>query len=119
MFKKIENLPDGILGFETHGKITANDYETVLIPAFEEALKAGPVKLLFVMPDGFEGYEVGAAWDDAVFGIKHFFDFRKFALVTDSKAMATLVNAFSIMIPAEVKVFEMKDRSSAELWLAG
>lgn len=117
MFKQLTDLPKGILGFEAHGKITAADYETVLIPAMEKALKDGPVKLLFVMPEGFRGMEFGAMRDDAAFGLKHYFDFKKFAFVTDDQTMAALAHTFAFMIPAETRVFATGEREAAVNWL--
>lgn len=119
MFKLLTDLPPGIVGFESNGKITAADYETVLIPRLEEALKNGPVKLLFVMPEGFHGMEFGAMRDDAVFGIKHYFDFKKFAFVTDDGTMAALAHTFAFMIPAETRVFNLSARDEAVRWLQG
>ena len=35
MLEPISGLPDNALGFTTKGKVTSEDYETVLIPAVE------------------------------------------------------------------------------------
>ena len=118
MFVELENLPNGILGFEARGKFTAADYENVLIPATERALKNEPLKLVFIMPEGFHGMELGALRDDLAFGIKHHADIRKFAFVTDDHAMAALTRAFSFMIPAETRVFSLGEREAAISWLA-
>jgi hypothetical protein len=115
---QLNNMPDGVLGFEGQGKFTAADYETVLIPVIEKGLAEGRSKLLFVMPDGFKGMELGAMRDDLVFGVKHYFDFRKFAFVTDDPTLTTLTHAFSFMIPAEMRVFKLAERDAAVAWLA-
>ena len=117
MFTQLTDLPAGILGFEARGKFTAADYETVLMPTMEAAVKAGPVNLLFIMPDGFHGMEIGAMRDDLMFGLKHFRDFRKFAFVTDDEALAALTRNFAFMIPADTQVFALADRDRAVSWL--
>ncbi|HWU64546.1 MAG TPA: STAS/SEC14 domain-containing protein [Ensifer sp.] len=117
MFMQLTDLPPGVLGFEARGKFTAEDYETVLIPGMDEAVKNGPVRLLFVMPEGFQGMEFAAMRDDLMFGLKHFRDFTKFAFVTDDEAMATLTRSFAIMIPAETRVFSLAERDQAVSWL--
>ncbi len=117
MFTQLTDLPPSILGFEARGKFTAEDYETVLMPAMDAAVKDGPVNLLFVMPDGFQGMELGAMRDDLSFGLKHFRDFRKFAFVTDNEAMAALTRNFSVLIPAETQVFSLAKREEAVTWL--
>jgi hypothetical protein len=35
----IEDLPPGVVGVEAHGNVTAGDYERVLVPAVEAALR--------------------------------------------------------------------------------
>jgi hypothetical protein len=35
MIVEIPGLPDNVLGFAAKGTVTANDYETVLLPAVE------------------------------------------------------------------------------------
>lgn len=117
MFKQLTDLPADILGFEARGKFTAADYEAVLMPAMDAAVKNGPVNLLFVMPDGFHGMEMGAMRDDLMFGLKHFRDFKKFAFVTDDETMAALTRNFAFMIPAETRVFSVAERDQAVMWL--
>ena len=39
MIERIPDLPDHVLGFSAKGKVTAEDYEKVLIPAVEKELK--------------------------------------------------------------------------------
>ncbi|MCD2180116.1 STAS/SEC14 domain-containing protein [Rhizobium sp. C1] len=117
MFTLLTDLPSAVLGFEARGKFTAADYETVLMPAMDAAIKNGPVNLLFVLPEGFHGMELKALRDDLAFGLKHFHDFRKFAFVTDDEAMAALTRNFAFMIPAEMQVFAMAERDRAVSWL--
>ena len=48
MLKILTNLPDQVLAFSAEGKITADDYEQVLIPMVKEKLKKyGKVRLLY------------------------------------------------------------------------
>ena len=117
MFTQLTDPPAGILGVEARGKFTAADYEAVLMPAMEAAIQIGPVRLLFVMPEGFHGMEIGAMRDDLLFGLKHFRDFKKFAFVTDDEALAALTRNFAFMIPADTQVFALADRDRAVSWL--
>ena len=72
MIKIISDLPNNVLGFESSGTVTGEDYETVLIPAVEEKLKAFPkVRLLYHLGSEFTGYDMEAMWDDAKIGFKH------------------------------------------------
>lgn len=42
MMKAIDGMLDGVVGIEAHGKVTGRDYETVLIPTVERALRSHP-----------------------------------------------------------------------------
>ena len=87
----IEILPeshDDILGIKGTGKISADDYETVLIPALDKLIeKFDRAKFLYYLPEEFEGFELGAMWDDAKYGTKHSDKFDKIALVGGPKWM--------------------------------
>ena len=51
MLTLIADLPDGVVGVDAHGKVTADDYEKVLIPAVEAAKREwrDRVGLLYVL----------------------------------------------------------------------
>jgi len=84
MLEIIEGLPDNAVGFTAKGNVTAEDYETVLIPAVEEKLKKHEkVRLLYHLGEEFERFEAGAMWDDAKVGLGHITDWEKIAIVTD------------------------------------
>jgi hypothetical protein len=72
MVEKIPDLPENVLGFTASGTVTANDYETVIIPAVEAMfVRQGKVRFLYHLGEDFSGIEAAAAWDDAKFGLKH------------------------------------------------
>ncbi len=66
MINTIGGLPDNVVAFEAEGKVSASDYESILIPAVEAATK-GDDKARFLLMFGpdFDGYEAEAALDDA------------------------------------------------------
>ena len=50
MLTLIEDLPQDVVGVEAHGKVTAEDYERVLVPAVDAARAragGGGVRLLY------------------------------------------------------------------------
>jgi SpoIIAA-like len=117
---ELEDVPPGVIGFSLTGEVTAEDYEKVLIPTTEKALKAGhKLRLLVIAGPEFEGYEPGAMWDDAAFGFRHFFDFEKIAFITDNETYGTIVRTVGFLMPAMVRVFTVKDTEAAKAWLAG
>ncbi len=119
MFETITDLPDNVLGFKAGGEVTAQDYQSVLVPAIEEKLsKAERVSLLYVLIDGFKGYTVAAAWEDAKVGLKHLTRFDRVAVVTDADWIAKSVKAFGFVMPGEVRVFENENLQQAREWIS-
>ena len=70
MISQLEGLPTGVIGFEAGGKIAAEDYRDVILPALEQAAAAGDIRFLLVMRD-FDGMSGGAIWQDLKVGIEH------------------------------------------------
>lgn len=120
MLEAITDLPDGVVGFEAVGEVTADDYEKVLVPAFEAAHAAHEsVSLLYVLGGRFEGYAEGAAWQDAKFGMTHWSGWGRIAVVTDTDWVRHLLKAFGWMAPGEVRVFGVADLDDARTWVTG
>lgn len=118
MMELIKDLPDDVVGIAARGKITAEDYEHVVIPSIEKKLKEhDKIKLLFVMSH-FDGMELAALWEDATFGLKHWTDFSHLALVTDEEWTKNMTAFFAWMVPAEVRVFTVGEEEAARAWLA-
>jgi hypothetical protein len=119
MFKLIGSLPPDVLGVEATGKVTHEDYKMVLIPKVEAMIAKGPAKLLYVAGEGFEGYELEALWDDAAFGVKHWRDFSRVAVVADQTWLRAAVTAFKPFFPCEVRLFNLACLDEAAAWIAG
>lgn len=119
MIEQIHGLPENVLAFSAKGDVTAEDYESVLIPAMDAAHDAhGKVRLLFQMGPEFSGYEKAAMWDDAKVGMKHFTHFEKVAIVSEDKSIVRSVKAFGFMMPGEVELFSNDQMDAAKAWIA-
>ena len=117
MFKLIEDLPPGVLGIEATGKVTHEDYQNILIPRAEAMIAKGPVKLLYVAGKDFEGYELEALWDDSAFGVKHWHDFTRVAVVANQAWLRAAVTMFKPFLPCEVRLFNLGDLAAAKTWI--
>ena len=118
MLKLIEGLPPEVLGVEATGKVTHADYRDILIPAAEAKMSRGPVKMLYVAGPEFSGYELEALWDDAAFGLKHWRQFTRIAVVTESAWLRAAVTMFSPFFPSEIRLFTLPKLSAAKAWIA-
>ena len=118
MIQELSDLPEGVIGFEASGKIRAEDYRDVVLPALERAAATGEVRFVMVMRD-FDGMSGGAVWQDLKVGIEHLRAWKRIALVTDIAWMRDLTSLFGWMTPGEVKTFPLAQREAAIEWAAG
>lgn len=98
------------------GKLTKEDYAT-LVPDCENAIRRhGAIRILFRMTD-FHGWAWAAAWEDLKFDMKHHADIEKLAMVGENKwekMMAALCKPFT---KAEVRYFPSGQLDQAMDWL--
>jgi len=119
MIELIDGLPDGVVGFEAVGEVTAEDYRSVAIPAVEKALsRHKKISLIHVLGERFTGYSASGEWDDAKLGLLHPLSWRRIAVVTDLEHMRTVVRHGGWLIPGEVKLFSNEQRAEAEAWVS-
>ena len=118
MIRVLDGMPEGVLGFEASGKLTADDFTQVLAPALEAA-SAGPgkIRILLDFSGEFDGMEAGAVWHDLKMGVRNWTAWERIALVTDHKWMRDGLTMFSWAVPGEVRAFPTKDRDAAMPWL--
>ena len=115
----MNSLPNNVLGVSAKGKITGNDYETILIPAVEEKLKANKkLSLLYHLGNNFSGFELSAMIDDAKIGMKHLSAWEKIALVSDHDMINTFAKFFGYMMSCEVRVYKDIELEEAKKWIA-
>ncbi|MBU0514083.1 MAG: STAS/SEC14 domain-containing protein [Proteobacteria bacterium] len=117
----IELMPESAgdaLGFRAVGKLTDEDYKQVFIPRLDEALAAhGKLKVMLVLDDGFEGWDLHAMWDDARWGMKHKDDMSKVAVVGGAKWMEWASKVGGHLIKGEVKTFDLAQLDEAWAWV--
>ena len=117
MIKEIDNLPDGVVGFEVSGMVRAEEYRDVLLPALERASEHGDIRFLVVIPQ-FKGMTGGAVWEDLKVAFSHLRAWKKIALVTDIEWMSHLTSLFGWMTPGDTRVFGLEQRDAAIAWAA-
>ena len=117
MFRLLRDMPPDVLAVEAVGKVTHEDYRTILIPKAEAMMATGPIKMIFVIGKEFSGYDLEALWDDGAFGIKHWREFKRIAVVADQAWMRAAVSMFAPFFPAEVRLFNLSELSAAKDWI--
>src|SRR6516165_4934596 len=117
MIKELTDMPAGVIGFEASGKLRAEDYRDVVLPALERAAKSGEVRFLIVMSE-FDGMSGEALWQDLKVGIEHFRAWKRIALVTDIEWITHLTSLFGWLTPGEMRTFSLSERDQAVAWVA-
>ena len=118
MIEALKGFPTKVLAFACKGHVTKRDYETVLIPAVEEALKqAGKIRLYYQIDPDFSGIEPGAMWDDFKVGMEHVLRWERIAVVTDVEWIRYTIRALSFVIPGVAKIFSLAEAPQARDWI--
>ena len=116
MIEQLETGSPKIIGFKLSGKLHDEDYKT-LVPAVETSLAAEGKVGLFVQMEDFHGWDLHAAWDDIKFGVKHYSDFERIAMVGDRKWEEWMTKLCKPFTKATVKYFDVPEVDAAWEWL--
>lgn len=109
---------DDILEVHATAPVTDADYRDVLIPAIDEAIaRSDNVRLLMVLDARISDFTLGALWDDARLGLKHWRGFDRVAVATGSQGLARAIRAIAVFLPCPVAIFGPDERDAARRWL--
>ncbi|SBO44729.1 STAS/SEC14 domain-containing protein [Cyanobium sp. NIES-981] len=118
MIETIQGLPAGTVGFRLHGQVRGDDYDQVLVPAMESAIaEHDRIKALLCFDADFEGYDLAAAWDDTLLGLRHWQGFERIAVVSDVGWLRTAIRAIGALMPCPVRLFASAEEEEARRWL--
>ena len=117
MIEIMSETEGNILVIKATGKLTAGDYEEVFIPKINQLIQDyKKVKVVVFLAENFSGWELGAAWDDAMFGIQHRNDFEKLAIVGGSKWVKWATKVGSHFMDGQVAIYDIPDFQNAVAW---
>lgn len=119
MIEIIKDLPPHVTGFRAMGKVTKDDYEKVVIPAVDNLVKkSGKINFLLLLDTDVSNFSMGAWFDDALIGLKHFTRWHRIAIVSNQDTVKKITNIFGHMIPGKVKGFKIVDLVEAKKWVS-
>jgi hypothetical protein len=121
VIEMLKDFPDDVAAFAFHGHVTKTDYDTVLIPGFEDKLSRHKRVGIYVeiAPD-FANFGPGAVWADSKFGIGHYFDWDRCAIVSDVewvKQMAKFSELFGFLWPGKYRTYSRAKADEARQWI--
>ncbi len=118
MIELLKDFPNNVVAVTCEGNVTAEDYNTILIPAIEQALAQNEkVRLYYEIGADFTGVEPGAMWADTKVGMEHFLRWERIAVVTDVEWIRMSVRGFGFLMPAKVEVFSLAEAPKAREWI--
>ncbi len=105
-----------ILVVHVSGMLAKTDYE-FFVPEFERLIRQQGTSSLLLDMTELRGWEVGAAWEDFKFGVDHFTDIKRLAMIGETKwqqGMAIFCKPFT---NATVRYFDRPRAAEAREWL--
>jgi SpoIIAA-like len=118
MIEIIKTFPGNVVGLVAKGHVTKEDYEKVLIPGVEAALKRhSKIRLYYELGSEFSGIDPGAAWEDLKVGVEHITRWERMAVVTDVDWIRHMINAFRFLMPGKMQVFPTANAAAARAWI--
>ncbi len=118
MIELLQGFPEHVVALVAREHVTRADYQTVLVPAVEKALKQhDKVRVYYELGPDFQGIEAGAMWEDFMVGISHWPRWERIAVVTDVAWIRYAIDAFRFLLPARIRMFTATEAGDARKWI--
>jgi hypothetical protein len=118
MIEQLSGFPDNVLAFVGRGRVTRDDYNTILTPAVEKALAMHQrIRLYYELGPDFAGIDPGAIWEDFKVGVEHLTRWERAAVVTDVEWIKQAMRLFSFLMPGAMKSFPTSEAEQARAWI--
>ena len=119
MIEALKGFPENTVAFAARGQLTQSDYQTVVVPAVETALKTHKkLRVYYEIGSDFAGIDPGAVWEDFKIGVGYWLRWERIAVVTDIGWIRNTAWASGFLMPAKLKVFPTTEAAQARNWLA-
>ena len=118
MIEQLTDFPDNVLAFACKGRVSREDYDSVLVPAVTKALKThGKLRIYYEIGDDFSGIDPGAMWEDFKVGMEHITRWERIAVVTNVDWIKHSVRFFSFLMPGALRTFATTEAAAARAWI--
>jgi hypothetical protein len=118
MIEMLDGFADSTVAARAVGRVTRQDYESILIPRIEAVAKIhSKLRCYYEISGDFAGMEPGAMWEDLKVGVEYWMRWERIAVVTDVGWIAHIVDMFRFLMPSQVRVFPISERAAALAWI--
>jgi hypothetical protein len=119
MLRLINNLPLHVTGIHAYDKVTELEYIALLAGLLDELVKkAGRISFLLVLETDIANFASGMWCGNVEIGLKHFFRWRKVAIVSDQRGLRGYSDLFRYIIPGKFKTFPLIHIDEAIIWVS-
>lgn len=118
MIEMLEGFPANVIAVAAKGRVTGQDYDTVLTPEVKQILATHHMlRCYYEIGPAFAGMTPRAFLEDMRLGLKYRSRWERVAVVTDIGWVRTTVNAFRFLIPGEIRTFSLAEAGLARNWV--
>ena len=118
MIDILSGFPENILAFRAHGVVDKDDYENIMIPAFQAGFSRDEkLRVYYEVASDFDHYTAGAMWEDMGLGLSYFDRWESVVVVSDIDWMVRATELFRFLCPCPVKVFSLAEADKAKAWI--
>ncbi|KAF2517151.1 SpoIIAA family protein [Flavobacterium foetidum] len=119
MIQKIDS-PENVAAFRATGEITAEDYQTALVPVVVElAKKRNEINFLILIDTDIKNLKIASWMEDALLGLRNLGKWNRAAIITDSERAIRFTNSFNYFVSGEFRGFKKNDFNKALHWVEG
>lgn len=118
MLEKLQDMPSGVDGIKAVGTISREDYQHEVEPLVDAARRENRrIRLLYEIGPDFQGFTLGAAWEDTKFGFGAIRQLDGSAVVTDIRWIREMSRLSAFLMPFPIRIFGNAERAQAIEWL--
>lgn len=119
MIEFMERSHGTSVGIRATGHLTDQDY-AVFLPKLDKMFEEnGKLNVLFLMDEGFEGWDLKAAWDDTKLGFSHRADFTRLAVVGGPEWVRWCIRLSGFLLKGDIRLFDLSELERAWIWIEG
>ncbi len=119
MIELMTGVPHYVVAARASGKVTKQDFEAVLMPAFQHSSKVhGNIYLLLCIDSNVCDFTPGSWCKDFKTRVDHFTNWKKIAFVTDLPLTEKFSDLLSVLSPGSSKGYRKEELEEAKFWIS-
>lgn len=118
MIKVIKHAPDNVAAFQSKGKVTGKDFDTVFAAVDKKISEYGELNYLMELDGSLKNWEAMAWVKDLFLGLKHFIKWNRCAMISDNSVVEKVTEMSNFLPGIDFKHFTHHERDEAMHWVS-